>query len=328
MHRAVILAAILGFFTGCGGGGGSVPPLQQAPVKHLYLTAAPVCCGRPGTPVLLAYALPLTPASMPIFTMPGNAISVAVDPTGKLATGTTSTLIQVFDPPFSPAGTPAATFGNSGSYPSQLAFVGSGPNAGDLWSTDVKQLWRYTPPFSGNTAATMNFTPPAAGYVFGPAFDSAANLYLASDYGSEVPFGDVSSVFVYAPPYRSPPLVTGGLAGTVYRDVAAGSSQLFVAAQYVNFTPGFIDVYALPITPSSVAAFSISNNVATVPAKLAVDGADDLYVMNNLGRIDATSFQGSVSVYAPPYSAASLPRLRLDIAIPSGFALTSIAVEK
>jgi DNA-binding beta-propeller fold protein YncE len=74
-------------------------------------------------------------------------------------------------------------------------------------------------------------------------------------------------------------------------------------------------VYNLPITATSVPAFRISNGLSSAPM-LAVDAAGNLYVGDEVTE--------TVSVYAPPFSAASAPAVVLTFGV--GYGLRGIAI--
>jgi hypothetical protein len=85
--------------------------------------------------------------------------------------------------------------------------------------------------------------------AIGTAFDAAQNLYISNA-------GVVNTAFCAATssPNGAPtvtPMVTGpySSATTAYRKIAVNATQLYAAN--VADTPGWIDVYNLPITVSS-----------------------------------------------------------------------------
>jgi sugar lactone lactonase YvrE len=91
--------------------------------------------------------------------------------------------------------------------------------------------------------------------------------------------------------------------------MAVSTTQLFVCN--VSNPTGSVDVYTLPLTNSSAPAFTITTGVNGAEG-CALDASGNLYVAN----INNTT----VTVYAPPFSAASAPTVTL--AGFAGFQLT------
>jgi hypothetical protein len=311
----------------CGGGGG-VPIISALAPQHLYVAAESPF----GT--VSRYTLPITSASSPDLTIrlpyPSQSLnplftvaSLAVDPSGDVAVGSSdegaemcdrqSAFIQVLAAPLSAASTPAATFANGTcDVPAQLGFVPAGNSAGALWALAGTQprVYRYMPPLSGTTVATGSLASTVVGYLEGVAFDPAATMYLASNAGPDS-VNSTGVVSVYAPPYTAP-RVTTPAASYQYGVATAGPNHLFILAS----SAGRIDVFRLPITATSTAAFSIHVGSGT-SVSVAADAEENLYVG---GR-------GTVSVYAAPQSAASVPAVVLNVPGASAY-LNGLAIGK
>jgi len=267
------------------------------------------------------FTLPLSSSSTPNFTIAGNdLVAVAVDTNGNLCAGDFHHKIFCFTAPLSGFSTPNATFNNgTAGNVGQLMFPTSGPQQNQLWSASVgTEIDRFVPPFTNATTAAQQTFPTGASQIVGLVFDSSQNMYLSN----------VNNLYVYAPPYSNPPaVVTPALSDTSYRKEAVIGNQLFVAMPISTPQPlGRVDVYNLPLTNASVPAFTMigtacpcpPGNGINIPEALAADPAGNLYV-GNLGN-------RSITVYAPPFSAASTPTTTLTL--PSPFAIFGIAVGK
>ena len=94
---------------------------------------------------------------------------------------------------------------------------------------------------------------------------------------------------------------------------ASGARQLFVA----DFVGKRVDVYGLPLGPTSVPAFSITNGV-TDPRSVALDSNGNLYVAN--------AVPGSLIVYSPPFSAGSTPSVTLTLLPPPSQVINGVDI--
>ena len=283
--------------------------------QHLYVAND----NTPGG--IQQFNLPLSPISTPNFTIAGNdLVAVGVDTNGNLCTGDFHHKIFCFTAPLSGFSTPNATFNNgTAGNVGQLMFPASGPQMNQLWSASVgTEIDRFVPPFSNATTAAQQTFPTGASQLVGLAFDSSLNMYLS----------DVNKIYVYAAPYNNPPsVVTPALSDTSYRKETVIGSQLFVSMPISTPQPlGRVDVYNLPLTNASVPAFTMigtacpcpPGNAINIPEALTSDQFGNLYV-GNLGA-------RSITVYAPPFSASSLPTAQLQF--PSPYAIFGIAVGK
>ena len=285
----------------------SPPPLPPFP-QRLYVGNNQV----PGS--ILEYNLPLTSGSTPNFAIPttNGVLSVGVDSNGNLAAGGFGG-INFFQAPLTAASSPSATFVSSSTFNSAISttFVTSGPQLNQLWSANgFNEIDRFVPPFSNATTSAQQTLFPGGSGVFGIAFDSSLNMYVTNASSS-------SNIYVFAPPYNNPPtVVTAAIPNTLYRKDAVSGAQLFVAASGTGL--GRIDVYNLPLTNASAPAFSIAGSAANginIPEAVAFDSVGNLYVGNLAAR--------TITVYPPPFSAASLPLVTLNL--PAGFAVFGIA---
>lgn len=297
LHRTLCCVALV-VLAACNGGVVSPPPFATgtAASQHLYVVDGG---GR-----VSQFTLPLSATSTSNFVLPTRPFMVgaSVDTNGNLAVTSIGATVQVFNAPISGSTTPAATF-TLASMPTEgkLAFTA----AGDLiLTTNAASVYLITHPFSDASTKSVLVTNPAL-TALGVILDGAGNLYV-SNPGSNVfnSFaGPGSNIFVYAPPYGGSPIITPLVPATAYRAEAVSATQLFVVS---NQPPTRVDVFALPITAASVPAFSITNGIAEAQG-LALDAAGNLYVGNHG---DAT-----VAVYAPPFSPASAPTLKVPMVV-------------
>lgn len=330
-------AALAAVLVACNGGSAGPPAFStgvRAP-EHLYVGESGVVFSDPGR--LLQYSLPLTASSVPSLVIPTAAdpSSIAVDANGNLvvAVGSGFSLgrLDVFNAPLSSSSTPVATIG--------IPPVGSnvwtinGPMAispaGDLYATaypDVVDVVRH--PFGNTTRPSSPLAPPGLAGTSGVAFDRAGNLYVSAwRFHPSNPIADPNEILVYAPPYDGAAVETSnftpasrGNFNSRMGALAVSATQLF-AAQSTSAADPFpprIDVYQLPITAASVPAFSITPRSTNPEAyMLAVDAEGSLYV--------ASAHDSTISVYAPPFSAASTPVVTLKLG-PPGSPLHAMAI--
>jgi hypothetical protein len=292
MDRRRWTLAVALFLAGCQGTSSGVPAPTStpiAPAEHLYVANDKSSGG------IAQYALPISTGESPGFTLPAvNTVALVFDGNGNLAAGDNAGRLTFFSAPLSAASTPGAAFLNgTAANNGQLAFT----SAGDLYAAGVNpavNIFRH--PFRNALAPSSALTHGTFSSVIGAGFDGSANLYV-SNAG---PAG--SNLAVFAPPYNGAPTLTPTIATAVYRKLAVSGNRLFVAS--VAGASGAVDVYALPLNPSSAPVFSITSGVAT-PEALAVDAGGKLYV-GNLSN-------STVTVYAPPFSASSAPVATLSV---------------
>ncbi len=294
--------AVAGLLAGCNATTSTTPP-PIVIVQHLYV-------GNDNTPgTVQAYLLPITAASTPAFAFASNnVVAIGLDANGNAIVGDNAGHLQYFAAPLSAASVPAATFNNgSASNNGQVQFN----LAGDFFAGTVgANVNMFTHPFSNASVPSTTATGAGLTSAIGTGLDNLGNLYVANAGAS------TSNLYVFASPYTGAPAVTTpGLAATAYRKMAGSGTTLFVCS--VAGTTGRIDAYGLPLSNASAPAFAITTGV-NVPEAIAFDASGNMYV-GNLG--DAT-----ITVYAPPFSAASAPSVTLTI--PGTFAIFGIAVGK
>ncbi len=337
LRRLLIVIGLAGLATACNGGSTSPPPFHTGvaaptptptptpPPLHLYV-------GNDNTPgTVLQFNLPLTMSTTSNFGIASNnVVAVAVDANGNLAVGDNAGNLKFFTAPLSGSSTPAAAFKNgTATNNGQIRFL----NTGDFWAATVSnRVNRFNAPFSNASTPAAFVTDPGMVSDIGVAIDATQNLYIsnagtgnaAACVGTSNPGGGCgSNIYVYAPPYTGPPIITPNVinfpfAGnsTAYRKLAVSATQLFAAS--VANGAGRVDVWNLPITPASTPAFALTTGVNT-PEALALDPAGNLYIGN---LSDAT-----ITVYSAPITAGSVPSLIFKVST-GAFAIFGIAVGK
>jgi len=318
LRRSLFIIGLAALAAGCNGGSASPPPFNSG----VFVPPTPTPTPSP-TPIpqhlyvgndnpaaqIEQFTIPITATSTPNFTITagGNVVSLGLDANGNLAVGLLNGNLQYFPAPLSGTSTATATFSNGGATNNgQIAFMSSG----GFWAANVaNRVNRFNPPFSNASTPAAFVTDPGMVSDIGVGIDAAQNLYIANAGG-----GNVSNLYVYAPPYTGAPIITPGVASTAYRKLAISATQLFVCS--ITGATGRVDVYTLPITATSAPAFAITTGM-NFPEGLALDAAGNLYA-GNVG--DST-----VKVYAPPFSATSAPTVALTVG-PAPFPIFAIAV--
>jgi hypothetical protein len=269
------------------------PLPTRPPDQYLYVGSSPS--------QVLQYTLPITSTSAPTATLPISSEDFAVDWSGDLVTVNAGELM-LFPAPITSSSTATATFA-----------IGGGPllfnSAGDLVLTSGSPagFYVYSPPFSSSTTASQFISNANVGDS--AAMDTAGNIFAS--FGVLTRASGVGGyVGVFAPPYTGTPIVTPMLYNTTYGGIALSSTQLFVFDS--NSEAGSIDVYDLPLTPTSVPAFTILPGYQ--PVSIAVDTSGNLYVGNFLGN--------RIQVFTPPFSASSTP----SVTLPINFMVSKLAV--
>jgi hypothetical protein len=272
--------ALAGTLAACNG---STPFIQgTAAPQHLYIAR--------GSSISVL-SLPLTSASTATATFAATGASFVAANSTYVVAANNSNQVLVFAQPVTSASVAAATF--TASNFGHLAFKSSGVLVEGEFPGGVSL---FTPPFTNATTASSTIA--TVGGAFGIAIDSSDNIYTNNE-ASAIYFisGGVVTTTVAGP------------AGKFYRGMAVSTTQLFVCN--VSNPTGSVDVYTLPLTNSSAPAFTITTGVNGAEG-CALDASGNLYVAN----INNTT----VTVYAPPFSAASAPTVTL--AGFAGFQLT------
>lgn len=292
---SLVLIACVAACGGGGGGGGSGP-------QHLY-----VGDNTPPTVLFDQFTLPLATTSTPTASVDAsagslNAMSLAVDGSGNVVTGSSTGRLSVFTPPFISSSTSSANF-NNGASPVNTGQLAFGPG-GKLFASDGSvNVNIFNPPLTGSSTASSSVTDASLTATTGVAFDGAGNLYVANSGSSG------STLSVFTSPYTgAATVVTPSVSGATYRKIAIRGTQLFVGD---IGTANQIDVYDLPLSSSSAPAFSITS--VDRPEALSFDGGGNLYV-GNLGDT-------KIRVFAPPFSVSSTPSVTFTAPVSQLFGL-------
>jgi len=308
-RRSVVILASVLLTVGCQSSSSTtVPSFGSNP--HLY-------AGNDNTPGgVLQFTLPLTAGEASNFAVAtNNTVTVTPDGSGNMAVGDNAGHITYFTSPLGSTSTASATFNNgAASNNGQFAFS----TAGSMYAATVASSVNvFARPLTNASTPSQNITAAGLVSVIGLAFDSAQNLYVSNaGAGTAITCssgaGTCSNLAVFAPPYTGAPIFSTNVASTAYRKIGLSSTQLF-AANVAG--AGGIDVYNLPITAASAPAFRIAD--AQTPEGITVDTNGNLYA-GNLSN-------ATVTVYAPPLSAASAPTVTLTVSA-GAFSLFGIAI--
>jgi len=284
-----------------------VPTATPVPsAQHLYMIP-----GTGNSSIVAEYALPLTPNSTPIVSVPVPAMAsdsevgpgLAVNAKHVIYTDVSHDAYYVFDQPLSASSKPSAIFcdgfcGND--HPNSPSIMTLALSPFDfLAGTDsggpiASQFVRF---FNGPFASTKGSTPPLLALPSsgsGLAYDAAGNLYAgggSSPYGGdlEVYAGNMQLAHIKMPIFVI--------------SVAVNANELAVSGSGTNPCSGVVLIYALPLTSSSTPFATITNGVAsTCGAYVALDAAGNLY---------ANGTAAGLSVYTPPLSNSSSPSVSL-----------------
>lgn len=283
----VILAVFAFNLSSCGGNSGTKITVPPPATQYLYVASNTL------SGLIAQYTLPLTSTSMPSFSIAINGIDdLALDSAGDLiCTDSINKNVLVYDAPLSASSTPSVTFSGP------MAPIGIAlDSSGDLLigSNAEEGIFVYDHPLTSSTTLSTQITN-SISYVDGILFDASGNLIVTNDVNNAG--SDTASLAVFASPYTGAPRVlTPGVSNAWYLQGGINGSQLFVP----DWDGGRVDVYNLPLTSTSVPAFSFTSLGGA--AVLTFDQSGNLYV---------GSTQGYLWVFAPPFSAASTPTLTL-----------------
>lgn len=306
--------ALAGLLAGCNATTTPTPaPIVVA--QHLYVGDN----GIPGS--VQVYTLPITAASTAAFSFASdNVVAVTIDANGNAAVLDNTGNLKFFTAPLSAASTPAAVFTNgSATNNGSISFL----STGDFFvGSASNRVNRFNAPFTNASTPAAFVTDASMVAAYGTAVDASQNLYIANartgtaatcSTGAQT----CSTLLVYAPPYTGTPTITPKVTSSQYRKMAGSGSVLYVCsvAGSVSGPTGRVDAYNLPLTAASVPAFAITTGV-NVPASIAFDASGNMYV-GNFGN-------STVTVYAPPFSAASAPSVTLTF--PGTFSIFGIAI--
>jgi hypothetical protein len=269
------------------------PPMPPPPssTQHLYVGNDAAAGG------VQQYSLPISGGSTPSFALATQphvtAVAVNTNPSSELAAGETGGSIQFFPPPLSSGSVPSATFQN-----------GTALGVGQIFfdtnvmfaTTNAGYVNRYSSPFP--TSTPFAIVDPALFTTYGVVRDTPGDVYVSNVV---VP-GTITSDIVRLPTSGST-IVSQPLTGTTYRQLAINGGRLFAASD--AGAAGRVDVYTLPMAAGATPAFAIANGVAK-PFTVAFDSSGNLYVGN--------SANSTVTMYVPPFSAASGPTVTMPVA--------------
>lgn len=303
VRKVVIFLALSGLIAGCNGTGTSSTTPPVVVIQHLYV-------GNDNTPgTVQAYTLPITAASTAAFAFASNnVVAIGLDANSNALVGDNAGHLQFFTAPLSAASTPSVTFTNTGaSNNGQIVFNLGGQAFVANVSTAVNQ---FTPPFTISSAPSAVVSGGLVSAI-GDTLDNLGDLYVSN---AGTGGGTSSNLEVFTPPYTGAPAVTTpNQAATAYRKMGGSGTTLFVCS--VAGGTGRVDAYSLPLSNTSVPAFAITTGI-NAPEAIAVDQNGNMYV-GNLGN-------STITVYAPPFSAASAPTVTLTL--PGTFAIFGIAI--
>jgi len=274
-----------------------------ASAQHLYMIPAT------GSSIVVEYALPLTPNSTPIVSVPVPAMAsdsevgpgLAVNAKHVIYTDASHDAYYVFDQPLSASSKPSATFCDTvcGDHPNSPSIMTLALSPFDfLAGTDsggpiASQFVHF---FNGPFASTKGSTPPSLTLPSsgsGLAYDAAGNLYAG---GSSAP--DVGDLEVYGgniqlAHIKIPMFVTS---------VAVNANDVAVAGRLQSSCLGVL-IYSLPLTSSSTPFATITNGIGNACGSyVALDAAGNLYVNGTAAGL---------SVYSAPLSNSSSPSVSL-----------------
>jgi hypothetical protein len=153
--------------------------------------------------------------------------------------------------------------------------------------------------------------------AYAAAFDSAANLYVAT----------ASGIVVYGPPYTAPSFVITSGVGDPRALAFDNAGTLYVANCPTCFGAGTDDVteYAPPFSAASVAAATVVSGISE-PISLAFDGSNDLFVANvtgNSGVGSVTEYTGGALAATITNAIAAPNALAFDTGVPALFVSNS-----
>jgi hypothetical protein len=279
----------ISLFAGCNGTTTNPVLIPTTSPSHLYVADGAT------TGALIQYALPLTSTSTPTALISSvqrnigaaaNASVVVAQATG----GATRVLTQ----PVTSSSTVTASFSASNTFP---ALGPTGLLFSSIGSTAVQV---YTPPFTNASVPSSTFTTPIG--VSSVAVDPSGNIYVNNGATGIAALSGTGTLTAN---------IT--VASRFYRGMIASATQLF--ACNVAGATGTVDVFTLPLSNASVPAFSITTGV-NGPEGCALDSSGSLYVSN--------INNGTVTIYAAPFSAASSPTLTFTL--PGTVAAFGIAI--
>jgi hypothetical protein len=291
MRKPFFRSLIIGLFAlsaaGCTGGGSiNAPRLGStiAPFTHLYVADSNTA-GK-----IYIYTLPLSAASVPTGTLTGVNVpnGMRFDSSGRLFVGSYNVSnVAVFASPVTSGNTPAFTIATAND-PYYVNVDASGNLFASESNSGTCCIEVFAPPITAASTPAFTITN-GADNPYGIAFDSAGRLYDSG--GSTIP--------MYTPTFSAASVPTATVAGNNdnYGIAVGPTQQLYVENATVN---GTIDVFATPLTNTSVRSFGIV--VGPELYDIVTDSAGNLYV---------TAVDGNVYFIPAPITAASVPTFHI-----------------
>jgi hypothetical protein len=265
---------------------------------------------------LLAYTMPLGPASAPAFTLAGTALDGSGLATGAggsvYAAHFNEATIDVFNQPITSASTPAFTIQLAASVgptvPLPNASGMSFDPAGNLWIGGElsHQVYMLSPPFAAGPVVPKFFNSTSFAGPVMPLFDRAGELIVSQFAGS--------TLLVFRQPFNFGP--NNVPVGIITLPTALGSIGISQADQLVvGLNDGTIAFFNGPFATGSVPAFTIPAPAGSAGIRNAIfDSSNNLYV--------PYAFSSQIGVFAPPYSNASVPMFLFTTGLSFPYGLT------
>ncbi|HUZ48878.1 MAG TPA: hypothetical protein VMW12_03935 [Candidatus Dormibacteraeota bacterium] len=244
--------------------------------------------------------------------------SLAFDANGTLYVGDLAASdVAIFPSPYTTTTPVLLTRSTSGSAivdVEQVLFDGSG----NLWVGTYGPVYEYKPPFAAANNANLYAPTVNAAGPESLVFDPLNNLYAA--------FASNTTVVrkLLAPGYfSSSDIFSAGSPGTYPNALATDAAgDVFMAAcNYCGGVGGADYINEYSASGTLLASFTTG---VSFPQNLAIDGAGNLYVANCPTCVLSTG-TGSITVYSPPFTNASVPVATLNdatIAGPDSMAIT------
>jgi hypothetical protein len=265
---------------------------------------------------VIAYTMPLGPASAPAFTLAGTSLNgsgMATGPSGSVfAAHFGAATIDVFNQPITSASTPAFTIQLAASLgPTVKLPNASGMSfdpAGNLWIAGElgDQVYMLAPPFAAGPVVPKFFNSTSFSGPVMPLFDRAGELIVAEFGGSQL--------LVFRAPFNFG--ANNVPVATITLPTALGSIGISQADQLVvGLNDGTVAFFNGPFATGNVPAFVIPAPAGSAGVRNAIfDSSNNLYVPY------ASSSQ--IGVFAPPYSGVSVPMFEFTTGLSFPYGLT------
>lgn len=300
MKRLLVVAVLLGSVVAAGCSKNPVIAIPPGPAANFF-----VADDNNG---LVSFAQPLGASSTASFTIgPADNSGLAVDSAGNLYVATfNEATIAVYKPPVTAGSTPIFTIGPLATSLGPTVPV---PNisgihfdaAGNLWAAGElgDQLYMLSPPFAGGPVVPQFFNCATFSGPDSIAFDTAGNLIVSEFAGA--------SLLAFRPPFAFGP--NNVPAATIPLATNASGIGMTVKDQLmVGLEDGRVAVFNPPFATGNVPAFYITappltGGTATATRNSTSDASGNQYIP----YASSTASTGGVGVFAPPFSASSVP---------------------